>query len=58
MEAISDLVRSTIPNYFSNLPIPRTFGGWFSLSGNDSYTFTFFQLNDKNFDRNYLFMIC
>ncbi|XP_034116576.1 CDGSH iron-sulfur domain-containing protein 2 homolog [Drosophila sulfurigaster albostrigata] len=35
MEPISQLVKSTLPNYLSNLPIPDTFGGWFKLSFKD-----------------------
>lgn len=31
MELISSLVKTTIPNYLSGLPIPATFGGWFKL---------------------------
>lgn len=31
MELLSTLVKSTIPNYLSGLPIPNTFGGWFKL---------------------------
>ncbi|KAL7729378.1 hypothetical protein ACLKA6_008944 [Drosophila palustris] len=35
MEPISHLVKSTLPNYLSNLPIPDSFGGWFKLSFKD-----------------------
>ncbi len=35
MEAISTLVRVGLPNYLSNLPIPETVGGWFSLRVGD-----------------------
>ncbi len=35
MEAISTLVRVGLPNYLSNLPIPETVGGWFSLGVGD-----------------------
>ncbi|KAH8346573.1 hypothetical protein KR084_005201 [Drosophila pseudotakahashii] len=35
MEPISNLVKSTLPDYLSNLPIPSSFGGWFSLSFKD-----------------------
>ena len=35
MEAISTLVRVSLPNYLSNLPIPETVGGWFSLGVGD-----------------------
>ena len=35
MEAISTLVRVSLPNYLSNLPIPSSFGGWFSLGIGD-----------------------
>lgn len=31
MELISSLVKTTIPNYLSGLPIPNSFGGWFKL---------------------------
>jgi len=32
MESLSQLVKSTLPNYLSNLPIPDSVGGWFKLS--------------------------
>ncbi|BFF91852.1 CDGSH iron-sulfur domain-containing protein 2 homolog [Drosophila madeirensis] len=35
MEPISHLVKSTLPNYLSNLPIPDSIGGWFKLSFTD-----------------------
>ncbi|KAI8045360.1 CDGSH iron-sulfur domain-containing protein 2 homolog [Drosophila gunungcola] len=35
MEGISQLVKSTLPNYLSNLPIPDSIGGWFKLSFKD-----------------------
>ncbi|PVD38216.1 hypothetical protein C0Q70_00827 [Pomacea canaliculata] len=35
METISNLVRVTLPNYLQSLPIPRSLGGFASLSGND-----------------------
>ncbi|KAH8272075.1 hypothetical protein KR026_002442 [Drosophila bipectinata] len=35
MEPLSQLVKSTLPNYLSNLPIPDSFGGWFKLSFKD-----------------------
>ncbi|CRL06991.1 CLUMA_CG020012, isoform A [Clunio marinus] len=35
MELISTLVKKTIPNYLSGLPIPDTFGGWFKLGFKD-----------------------
>ncbi len=35
MEALSSLVRVNLPNYLSNLPIPDSFGGWFSLGVSD-----------------------
>ncbi|KAH8232498.1 hypothetical protein KR032_008281 [Drosophila birchii] len=38
MEPISHLVKSTLPNYFSNLPIPDSAGGWFKLSFKDWLT--------------------
>lgn len=31
MEALSGLVKVTLPNYLSNLPIPDSFTGWFRL---------------------------
>lgn len=31
MEALSSLVKVTLPNYLSNLPIPDSFTGWFKL---------------------------
>lgn len=33
MEALSSLVKVTLPNYLSNLPIPDSFTGWFKLGG-------------------------
>ncbi|XP_053696639.1 CDGSH iron-sulfur domain-containing protein 2 homolog [Sabethes cyaneus] len=35
MDAMSGLVRKTLPNYLSGLPIPNTFGGWFRLGFKD-----------------------
>ncbi|XP_059056762.1 CDGSH iron-sulfur domain-containing protein 2 homolog [Achroia grisella] len=35
MYIISNLVKNTIPNYLSSLPIPDTFGGWFQLGVRD-----------------------
>ena len=35
MNAVSHLVKESLPNYFHNLPIPDTFFGWFSLSISD-----------------------
>uniref|UniRef100_A0A1B0GLK5 CDGSH iron-sulfur domain-containing protein 2 homologue n=1 Tax=Lutzomyia longipalpis TaxID=7200 RepID=A0A1B0GLK5_LUTLO len=32
---LSSLVKETLPNYLSNLPIPDTFGGWFRLGFKD-----------------------
>ncbi|CAG0904172.1 unnamed protein product [Cyprideis torosa] len=32
MYFLSHVVKQSIPNYLSALPIPQTFGGWFSLS--------------------------
>ncbi|XP_055907130.1 CDGSH iron-sulfur domain-containing protein 2 homolog [Eupeodes corollae] len=32
---LASLVKETIPNYLSNLPIPDTIGGWFKLSIKD-----------------------
>ncbi|XP_055716124.1 CDGSH iron-sulfur domain-containing protein 2 homolog [Phlebotomus papatasi] len=32
---LSSLVRETLPNYLSNLPVPDTFGGWFRLGFKD-----------------------
>lgn len=31
MEALSGLVKVTLPNYLSSLPIPNSFTGWFKL---------------------------
>lgn len=36
MEALSSLVKVTLPNYLSNLPIPDSFTGWFKL-GSEYY---------------------
>lgn len=30
---MSSLVKVTLPNYLSNLPIPDSFTGWFRLGG-------------------------
>merc|ERR1712154_341353 len=35
MESVSNMIRVSLPNYFSNLPVPSSFGGWFSLSVGD-----------------------
>ncbi|XP_023032017.1 CDGSH iron-sulfur domain-containing protein 2 homolog [Drosophila willistoni] len=35
MESLSHLVKSTLPNYLSNLPVPDTLGGWVKLSFKD-----------------------
>ncbi|CAH0702771.1 unnamed protein product [Spodoptera exigua] len=35
MYIISNLVKVTIPNYLSGLPIPDSFGGWFRLGVKD-----------------------
>ena len=35
MEALSSLVRKTLPDYLSSLPIPNSVGGWFSLGLGD-----------------------
>nr|BAN20595.1 conserved hypothetical protein [Riptortus pedestris] len=35
MEPISVLIKSSIPNYLSNLPIPNSIGGWFRLGVKD-----------------------
>jgi len=35
MHALSSLVKTTIPNYLSGLPIPDTIGGWFKLGVKD-----------------------
>jgi len=29
---MAQLIKHTLPNYLSNLPIPDSFGGWFKLS--------------------------
>lgn len=39
MELISTLVKSSIPNYLSGLPIPDTFGGWFKLGCKCGFSF-------------------
>lgn len=31
MQPFAGLVKVTIPNYLSSLPIPDSFGGWFKL---------------------------
>lgn len=48
MEALSGLVKVTLPNYLSNLPIPDSFLGWFKLGGKRfkfhiNFTFTNFE---------------
>ncbi|KAH8278769.1 hypothetical protein KR018_009215 [Drosophila ironensis] len=35
MESLSHLVKTSLPNYLSNLPVPDSFGGWFKLSLKD-----------------------
>merc|ERR1712110_615658 len=35
MESVSNMIRVSLPNYFSNLPVPSSIGGWFSLSVGD-----------------------
>jgi len=35
MECVSNMIRVSLPNYFSNLPVPNSIGGWFSLSVGD-----------------------
>lgn len=35
MQLVSSLVRESIPNYLSNLPIPSTISGWFQLGLGD-----------------------
>ncbi|XP_017141470.1 CDGSH iron-sulfur domain-containing protein 2 homolog [Drosophila miranda] len=35
MEPVSHVVKSSLPNYLSSLPIPDSFGGWFKLSFKD-----------------------
>ncbi|XP_037912450.1 CDGSH iron-sulfur domain-containing protein 2 homolog [Hermetia illucens] len=35
MEGLSTLIKSTLPNYLSNLPIPNSFTGWFKLGFKD-----------------------
>ncbi|ALC44606.1 CG1458 [Drosophila busckii] len=32
---VSNFIKSTFPNYLSNLPVPDSFGGWFQLSFKD-----------------------
>ena len=31
MQCVHSLVKTTIPNYLSGLPIPNSIGGWFKL---------------------------
>ncbi|XP_046667242.1 CDGSH iron-sulfur domain-containing protein 2 homolog [Homalodisca vitripennis] len=35
MEPVSKLIKESLPNYLSNLPIPNSIGGWFRLSFKD-----------------------
>ncbi|KAK9506467.1 hypothetical protein O3M35_008403 [Rhynocoris fuscipes] len=35
MEPVSSLVKTHLPNYLANLPIPDSIGGWFKLSVKD-----------------------
>ena len=35
MNAVSHLVKESLPNYLHNLPIPDSFFGWFSLGITD-----------------------
>ncbi|XP_019878568.1 CDGSH iron-sulfur domain-containing protein 2 homolog [Aethina tumida] len=35
MHLLSSLVKETVPNYLSGLPIPDTIGGWFKLGIKD-----------------------
>jgi len=35
MQSLSSLVKTTIPDYLSNLPIPDSFGGFFKLGVKD-----------------------
>jgi hypothetical protein len=35
MQAVSSLVKVTLPRYLSDLPLPDSFGGWFSLGLTD-----------------------
>ncbi|XP_058791184.1 CDGSH iron-sulfur domain-containing protein 2 homolog [Phymastichus coffea] len=35
MEPVAHLVKVSVPNYLSNLPIPDTIGGWFRLGVKD-----------------------
>ncbi|XP_035794960.1 CDGSH iron-sulfur domain-containing protein 2 homolog [Anopheles albimanus] len=35
MQLLSGLVKTTLPNYLSGLPIPDSFGGWFRLGFKD-----------------------
>ena len=35
MDPLHHLIRVSLPNYFRDLPIPDTFGGWFSLGIGD-----------------------
>lgn len=31
MQCVHSLIKTTIPNYLSGLPIPNSIGGWFKL---------------------------
>jgi len=35
MEPLSHVIKVTLPNYLSGLPIPNSFGGWFKLGVRD-----------------------
>lgn len=35
MEPVSHLIKVSLPNYLSNLPIPNSIGGWFKLGFKD-----------------------
>lgn len=38
MEAVSSFIKVTVPDYLKNLPIPKTFGGFASLTGKIIYS--------------------
>ncbi|XP_011498081.1 PREDICTED: CDGSH iron-sulfur domain-containing protein 2 homolog [Ceratosolen solmsi marchali] len=38
MEPIAHLVKVSVPNYLSNLPIPDSIGGWFQLGVKDWFS--------------------
>lgn len=43
MEALSSLVKVTLPNYLSSLPIPDSFTGWFKLGCKHHHNYNFIE---------------